>query len=148
MSEDLEALLREHYRRAAEDIRPDAGLVTRLRHGPRPARVRTWPRVLAAAAAVVIVALATWGLFRPARHEAPVAPPPATVGGSPVPRTPTPSSSPRSVRPPVRRPAVRVTPSAAAPSAMPPRVPSPSRSGVPRAPQSSSRFARPTSPQP
>ncbi|MDN3353685.1 hypothetical protein [Actinomadura sp. DC4] len=88
MSEDLEALLREHYRRAAERIVPGADLVERGR-AARPSRARTWPRVLAAAAAIAVVAAVTWGLLRPAhRHETPATPP------APATRVPSPSVSP------------------------------------------------------
>src|SRR5262249_10239108 len=69
MSDDLEALLREHYRRAADGIQPDAELIARSRDAARSgdtARLaRTWPRVLIAAAAIAVIAALTWGLLKP-----------------------------------------------------------------------------------
>ena len=106
MSEDLEALLREHYRRAAEGIMPDANLVARTRRAARPAAVRTWPWMLATAAAVAVIAAVTWGLLRPGHSSTPVAPPPATVSHSPSPAPPPPTatSPARPTAPPRRLP--------------------------------------------
>lgn len=119
MSDDLESLLREHYRRAAEDVRPEPELVARYRNAARPARVApVWPRVLLAAAAVAAVALVTWSLLRSPHRGTPVAPP-APATGAPSPVTRTPSAVPTPV-PTVRRPDP--------PSRVPPaRAPKPAR---------------------
>jgi hypothetical protein len=129
MSEDLEALLREHYRRAAEGITPDAELVERGRRAARPTRARTWPRVLAAAAAIAVIAAVTWGLLRPAhRDQSPATPPapPAPAGDVPMPspprRTPSPAST---VRPRVSPPRPRGTPVRSAPRSPARAVPTP-----------------------
>jgi len=106
MSEDLEALLREHYRRAAEEIVPDARLIERGRRAVRPRRARTWPRVLAAAAAIAVIAAVTWGLLRPVhRHESP-ATPPAPVSDVPAPTAPPSGRTTRPTKPPAPRPTV------------------------------------------
>lgn len=113
MSDDLDALLREHYRRAAEGVQPDRELIDRLRTAGRPARaVPGWPRMLLAAAAVAAIALLTWGLLRPehpaepSRHSVPIAPPPASTG----PPSPTaPPSMPTRTRAPHTRPVPGVT---------------------------------------
>ncbi len=113
MSDDLEALLRDHYRRAAEDIRPSAELVARVRNTARPKRASRWPPALAAAAAVVIVTVVTWGLLRSSGHEeTPVSPPPATVDVTPTPSPiPTPSDrTPEPSRPPIPSPTRTVLP--------------------------------------
>ncbi|MEV5704341.1 hypothetical protein [Actinoallomurus sp. NPDC052274] len=119
MSDDLDALLRDHYRRAAEGVRPDAELIDRLRNTARPARaVPGWPRMLLAAAAVAAIALVTWGLLRPdhpaepSDHSVPVAPPSATTVVTP---SPEPSVRPvrprqRATRPERRTPSARPTP--------------------------------------
>lgn len=126
MSDDLEALLREHYRRAAEDIRPDADLVTRYRNAARPRIARAWPRVLLAAAAVAVVVLLAWGLLRPGGRAVPVAPPATPGTGSPVPVPPRPvRTSPSGVPAPTRT-------ATALPSKAPPRVRAPS--GMPPVP--------------
>ncbi|GAA4635062.1 hypothetical protein GCM10023196_079050 [Actinoallomurus vinaceus] len=134
MSDDLDALLREHYRRAAEGIQPDAELIDRYRGSARPTRtVPAWPRMLLAAAAVAGIALLTWGLLKPdhpGRRSVPLAPPPATSVPSPStthtsPRT-TNSSTP-GVRPhplPTRRPGGH-------PKATVPPTPSPTHPGIP-----------------
>jgi hypothetical protein len=126
MSEELEALLREHYRRAAEGIVPDADVIERGRRAARPMRARTWPRVLAAAAAIAVIAVVTWGLLRPVHHDQSPSTPPAPAGdvSTPTP-TPTPPRPARTVTPrasppvprragsPVRRP--RASPARAVP---------------------------------
>ncbi|MCO6008751.1 hypothetical protein NE236_27630 [Actinoallomurus purpureus] len=112
MSDDLDALLREHYRRAADGVQPDAELMDRFRRAGRPTRaVRSWPRMLLAAAAVVAIALVAWSLSRPdhpGRRGVPMAPPPATT----VPSPPMPSPSPLTTRPTPRltKPARRAVP--------------------------------------
>jgi hypothetical protein len=128
MSEDLEDLLREHYRRAAEGIAPDTELVERGRSAVRPARARTWPRVLAAAAAIAVIAAVTWGLLRPVHRDESPATPPAPVSQVPSP-TPPPSPpsrpKPRPTGPATPRPTVsRPIPSkahATPPARRPPR---------------------------
>ncbi|GLY83829.1 hypothetical protein [Actinoallomurus iriomotensis] len=142
MRDDLEDLLTEHYRRAAEDIEPDAGLIDRCRGAARtgwafPAR---WGP-LVAAAAVALAVLTGWLLWpdqRPASVPPPVspvrsAPPASPSGGTPV----TPRPTPTGVRPPqVRSPADR-TPT---PRPTPRSVnPSPPRSGMPPVPSASPR---------
>lgn len=126
MSEDLEALLREHYRRTAEGITPDAELVERGRRAARPTRARTWPRVLAAAAAIAVIAAVTWGLLRPVHRDQSPATPPAPAGDvpmpSPPPRTPSPAST---VRPRVSPPLPRGTPVRSAPTSPARAVPIP-----------------------
>lgn len=105
MSDDVESLLREHYRRAAEDVRPAPELVARYRNAGRPTRVApAWPRVLLAAAAVAAVAFVTWSLLRSPHRSTPVAPPPAPATGAPSPVTRSPSAVPAPV-PTVRGPA-------------------------------------------
>lgn len=141
MRDDLEDLLTEHYRRAAEDIEPDTVLIDRCRGAARPAwafPVRWGP--LAAAAAVTLAVLAGWLLW-PDRSSAPVAPPiaparsapPATPTGEATPRaTPRPTPT-RTVPPSMREPSNR-TPSArpTGPSANP-SPPSSARPPVPSA---------------
>ena len=108
MSDDLDALLRDHYRRGAESVRPDAELVARIRNATRPKRVNRRLPALAAAAAVILLTLVSWVLLRPGHQETPVSPPPPAVS----PPMPTPSSRvPRPSRPPV--------PSSLAPSPRP-----------------------------
>lgn len=110
MTDDLDALLREHYRRTAEGIVPDRELIERAARARRPAPVRTWPQVLAAAAAVVVVAV-TWFLLRPShRSEKPVAPPAPVVDVPPSrPPLPTPMPSPTQTRRPTASPSARPT---------------------------------------
>lgn len=124
MSEDLEALLREHYRRAAEGIVPDAELVERGQRAVRPTRARTWPRVLAAAAAIAVIAAVTWGLLHPTRRDQSPATPPVPVSDAPSPTPPTPR--------PAQTPTPRATVTRPLPSRSHPRtsVRPPSRSPV------------------
>jgi hypothetical protein len=114
MSEDLDALLREHYRRAAETMVPDPDVVDRARAAgrTRPSPARTWPRLLAAAAAIAAIAMVTWGLLRPIhRSERPATPPRPAVDLTPAPtRTPVPVPRPSHRRQVV--PGVRPQPSA------------------------------------
>jgi len=134
MSENFEDLLRDHYRRAAESIRPDAELVDRYRSAGRPARaLPVRASVLLAAAAVALTALVTWGLLRPGHRDVPVTPPPLPTGHTSPLVTPSPSPSPSPSRPdppgspPIRRPPSRI---AATP--------------VPRPPQPGPRTSAPT----
>ncbi len=133
MSDDLEDLLRDHYRRAAENIDPDAALLARVREATRAPRPKTWPLALAAAAAVALVTIAAWGLLRPSGHrEQPVTPrlpvPPA-VATTPSPSPPAPTPSPTRARrpqassPPRLRTPPEIRPSRAYP--VPTRRPSP-----------------------
>ncbi|WP_433327963.1 hypothetical protein [Spirillospora sp. CA-294931] len=115
MNDELETLLRNHYRRAADEIHADGELVRRLQDaGPqrRPAR-RRWalPMVAAGATAavVVIVALFLWPGPRQERAPRPVAPPSRTV--QPTPIAPLPTYPPSGGLPPVYPPGVQ-TPSA------------------------------------
>jgi hypothetical protein len=126
MSEDLEALLREHYRRAAESITPDAELVERGRRAARPTRTRTWPRVLAAAAAIAVIAAVTWGLLRPVHRDQSPVTPPAPAGDVPMPIPPQRTASPAStVRPRVSPPVPSRTPVRSAPTSPARAVPIP-----------------------
>jgi len=140
MNEDLETMLREHYRRAAENIQPDADLIGSCRNVPRrtrPTRVRAvptaWPTWVAAAAAAAI-ALATWAMLRPGpppHRDVPIAPPAVTTPvpsprPSPLPsrldRVPRPARSTRlsaSNRPPAHRPISPATPLRTTSSASP-----------------------------
>lgn len=72
MTDDLETRLREHYRRAAEDIRPDPDVIVHARSArlDRPSRT-PW---LLAAASVVVIAVAGWAVFRPTPHGVSVTP--------------------------------------------------------------------------
>ncbi|GAA4612234.1 hypothetical protein GCM10023195_52280 [Actinoallomurus liliacearum] len=119
MSDDLDALLRDHYRRAAEGVRPDPELIDRFRNTARPARaVPGWPRLLLAAAAVAAIALVAWGLLRPdhraepSDHSVPIAPPSATtvVTPSPEPSVRTARPRQRTTKPERRTPSARPTP--------------------------------------
>ncbi|WP_433463807.1 hypothetical protein [Spirillospora sp. CA-128828] len=105
MNDDLDALLRDHYRTAADGIRADPGTVRRFQDAGRaaaPARfvaLRRWtfPALAAAVTAAVLVAVAV--LFWPGvRHPDPPRPlaPPASPAPSP---SPTPSARPGTVRP-------------------------------------------------
>lgn len=131
MADDLEDLLREHYRRAAEDVRPDVELLTRYRNAVRPARsAPAWPRILFAAAAVAAVALLTWGFLRGIGRDVPATPPPASgTSPSPAARPPSPrESTPRPPAPPTARPVTSATSPAkrsARPQAGPPGTPTP-----------------------
>jgi hypothetical protein len=112
MDDDLENLLVEHYRRAAEEIEPDAGLIDRYRNAGRPER-GSWTRLgpLAVAAAVALVVLA--GLLLWPRHRAavPIGPPSPTGRPSITPSVPPPVRKPPVVRrTPTPRPSGSVTP--------------------------------------
>ncbi|WP_433175245.1 hypothetical protein [Actinoallomurus sp. CA-150999] len=148
MSDDLDALLREHYRRAAEGIQPDAELIERYRGSVTPRRtVPAWPRMLLAAAAVAGIALLAWGLLKPdhpGRRSVPLAPPPATAVPSPstthssapttTPSRPVAPPHPRATKPPGARRKVTVSPT---PSPTHPGVPTPNASPtrLPNAPR-------------
>lgn len=125
MSENFEDLLRDHYRRAAESIRPDAELVDCYRSAGRPARaLPVRASVLLAAAAVALTALVTWGLLRPGHRDVPVTPPPLPTGHTSPLVTPSPVVTPSPSRPdppsppPIRRPPGRI---AATPVPQPPQ---------------------------
>lgn len=137
MSEDLEALLREHYRRAAEGIVPDAELVERGRRAVRPTRARAWPRVLAAAAAIAVIAAVTWGLLRPGHRDQSPVTPPAPVSDAPAPPMTRPAETP-TPRATVTRP-VPSGSHARAPARLPPTSPVravPTPTAVPSSPRS------------
>lgn len=104
MNDDLDALLREHYRRAAEGIVPDAELVERVLGADRPPRARSWPRVLAAAAAITVVTIVTWNLALPTHSVDPSVPPvaPSIVSSSERPARP-PSAWPINIPSPTMR---------------------------------------------
>ncbi|MCO5994041.1 hypothetical protein [Actinoallomurus rhizosphaericola] len=134
MSDDLDALLRDHYRRAAEGVQPDRELIDRLRNTARPARaVAGWPRALLAAAAVAAIALLAWGLLRPdhaaepSRRSVPIAPLPATTE-PPSHHLPTPTPT-RTKAHPVSRPPKR---GPRPPSAPPTPRPTLTRNWTPR----------------
>ncbi|MFB9838524.1 hypothetical protein [Actinoallomurus acaciae] len=143
MRDDLEDLLTEHYRRAAEDIEPDAALIDRYRGAARPARafpVRWGP--LAVAAAAVVLAVLTGWLLWPDRSPAPVAPPIAPAGSAP-PKMPNADTTPRPTPTPTRTvsPSMR-GPSNRTPSARPTGLsvsPSPPNSARPPVPSASPR---------
>lgn len=129
MNEDLDALLRDHYRAAADEIHADAGTVRRFQdagHAAAPARtsvLRRWtfPVLAAAVTAAVLVAAAV--LFWPDAHRPepprPLAPPtmpapPPSAEPSPPPTpTPSPSTADRSDRRPM--PTATPAPSTARP---------------------------------
>ena len=150
MSDDLDALLREHYRRAAEGIQPDAELIDRYRGSARPTRtLPTWPRMLLAAAAVAGIALLTWGLLKPdhpGRRSVPLAPPPATAVPSPsTTHTSAPTTNPSP--PEVRRPRTTKPPGGRhKATVLPTPTPSPTRPGIPIPNTSPTR--RPIAPRP
>jgi hypothetical protein len=70
VTDDLESMLRDHYRRAADRIEPDLTLITRARgavSAPRRSRWQ-WPSAVAIATATVLIAVSA--LFtRPAGHQ-------------------------------------------------------------------------------
>ncbi|GAA1851055.1 hypothetical protein [Actinomadura bangladeshensis] len=133
MNEDLDALLRDHYRAAADEIHADADTVRRFQDAGRaaaPARtsvLRRWtfPALAAAVTAAVLVAAAV--LFWPDAHRPepprPMAPPatpaptptaepsvqPSVQPSVPPTATPSPSAADRSLRRPVPRHAVAPT---------------------------------------
>ncbi|MEW2356751.1 hypothetical protein [Spirillospora sp. NPDC029432] len=140
MNDELETLLREHYRRGADRIGPDAELLHRLRNAADPATPRPrarpgrpWLRaglwavpVLAAAAAVLAFALLGSGERREER-PAPLVPAPSLTvpvptptGPSPVPRPTPPGQDPRGGSLPPAGPAPTSAPSG-------PSAPVPSR---------------------
>ncbi|GAA2434763.1 hypothetical protein GCM10010191_56630 [Actinomadura vinacea] len=141
MNDELETLVREHYRRAADGIHPDPALLHRLQNpGPgRPARPGTawrrlfkWAVPVLAATAVAVALVFLWPGEERAPAPGPMGPPPGTTAPStPTPSTPAPMSTrpgapsrvpedepPVTARPPYRKP----QPSGPAPSA-PPGVP-------------------------
>ncbi|GLZ13117.1 hypothetical protein Acsp04_33520 [Actinomadura sp. NBRC 104425] len=115
MDDELEALLRDHYRRAAEEIHADPALLRRYRAAARPGAdgtrtpnplgkglgLRRWalPVLAAAATAAVVLAAAMllWRSPQPAPPQ-PAAPPSPAATTTPPP-APTPSRA--STRPPV-----------------------------------------------
>ncbi|MFI0351884.1 hypothetical protein [Actinomadura sp. 9N407] len=115
MSDELETLLREHYRRGADRIQPDGALLHRLRnaadpaHGASPGRIRRrfrpraglWAVPVLAAAVVIALVLLWPGGERPARPE-PLSPPGPTPSQSVTPPVPKPTHSP--TRSPTNRP--------------------------------------------
>ncbi|MEU8343556.1 hypothetical protein SAMN05443665_1012138 [Actinomadura meyerae] len=148
MSDDLDALLREHYRAAADGIRPDPAAVRRFQDAGRaaaPARaVRRWtlPTLAAAVTAAVLVAVAVlvWPGVREPEPPRPMAPPVSPVSpASPEPRTVPPEPW---TGPPVPSPSSPVPGMGA--------VPEPSRpGGAPSAsPPSSVQTPSPTGPAP
>lgn len=113
MRDDLEDLLTEHYRRAAQDIEPDATLINRCRGAARPAWAfpAGWGPLMAAAA-VTLAVLAGWLLW-PDRSSVPVAPPISPVRSAPpasptggVTQRPTPT---RTAPAPMREPSNRTS---------------------------------------
>ncbi|GAA1777531.1 hypothetical protein [Actinomadura chokoriensis] len=122
MNEDLDALLRDHYRAAADEIHADAGTVRRFQDAGRAAasartsvlRRWTFPALAAAVTAAVLVAAAV--LFWPGAHR-PEPPRPLAPPATPAP-APTPSAEP-----------------SAQPSAPPTATPSPSPSTADRPPR-------------
>ncbi|GAA1562105.1 hypothetical protein GCM10009678_51260 [Actinomadura kijaniata] len=126
MDPELESRLREHYRRAADGIRPDPDLMRRLHDADRAAVPwwRRWaaPALAAAVTAGVIVAIAVLLWSRPGTPEpvGPLAPPVET--GSPTPTSP-------SVPPPSPTDNVPSPPATVSPTPPPtPRSAGPSRS--------------------
>ncbi|MCP9953678.1 hypothetical protein [Actinomadura madurae] len=103
MNDELDALLRDHYRAAADEIHADPETVRRFQDAGREtapawrARLRRWafPAVAAAVTAAVVVAVAVllWpgaGRPEPAR---PLTPPGTTSTPAEHPRTPEPAPS-------------------------------------------------------
>lgn len=134
MTDDLDGMLRDHYRRAAERIEPDAALIARARNArtaPQEARWR-WPLAVAAATAMVLIAVSAI-VARPAGTQTrPLAPAttPSQALPSPsmVPVDPTPAR--HTYRPPTGRPLPIRTPSVPSTRAVPTptrAVPSPTR---------------------
>ncbi|MFB4319706.1 hypothetical protein [Actinomadura sp. 21ATH] len=146
MNDELETLLREHYRRRADRIGPDAELLHRLRNAAGPAgpnpyphpRVRRrgpWLRIglwavpaLAAVAAVVAFALLGPGEQRRERPE-PLAPAPSLTVPVPTPTRPLPV--PRPTRPGPEPRGGNVPPAGTTPTSAPPEPVrrAPSRTG-------------------
>ncbi|QXJ21715.1 hypothetical protein AGRA3207_002597 [Actinomadura graeca] len=112
MSDELDALLRDHYRAAADRVHADAETVRRFQEAGRavpPSRgVRRWtiPTLAAAVTAAVLVAVAflLWPGRGTERQEPPnpVAPPASTAPEVPLP--PQPSSPPKPSRTPEQTP--------------------------------------------
>ncbi|NVI91934.1 hypothetical protein [Actinomadura sp. BRA 177] len=101
MNEDLDGLLRDHYRAAADEIHADATAVRRFQeagHAVAPGRasvLRGWafPALAAVVTAAVLVAVAVlfWPGARDPQPPRPMAPPTAPVSPS-APPTPVPSA--------------------------------------------------------
>ncbi|QKW38690.1 hypothetical protein HUT06_35610 [Actinomadura sp. NAK00032] len=143
MNDDLDALLREHYRAAADGIRPDPAAVRRFQDAGRaaaPARAgaaRRWtlPTLAAAVTAAVLVAVAVlfWPGARDPEPPRPMAPPVSPV--SPVsPASPEPSESWPAAQPPTPTPSAPVPGQTAAPEATRPGSTRPGSTGVPSSP--------------
>ncbi|MEO3829283.1 hypothetical protein [Actinomadura sp. B10D3] len=111
MNDELDALLRDHYRAAADEIHADPGTVRRFQEAGRAtapawrARLRRWalPGVAAAVTAAVLVAVAVllWpgaGRPEPAR---PLTPPETSSSPADPRRTPEPPPSVTSVPTPL-----------------------------------------------
>ncbi|WP_157419771.1 hypothetical protein [Actinomadura kijaniata] len=140
MDPELESRLREHYRRAADGIRPDPDLMRRL-HDTDRATVPWWRRwaapVLAAAVtAGVIVAIAVllWPRSGPPGPLGPPAPPVETGSPTPTPTlTPPPSPTDNVPSPPAT---VSPTPPPTPRSVLPSRSPAapPRTSSIPTGP--------------
>lgn len=146
MNDDLDALLREHYRAAADEIRPDPAAVRRFQDAGRaaaPMRARaararaarrwTLPTLAAAVTAAVLVAVAVlfWPGVREPEPPRPMAPPVSPVSPAPPepseswpgPLTPSPvpsTSEPgRTAMPEASRPGSAGVPTGPAPTASP-----------------------------
>ncbi|MFC5748921.1 hypothetical protein [Actinomadura rugatobispora] len=142
MNDDLETLVREHYRRAADGIHPDPALLHRLqnpgdagesaaRRAPGPGRRRLFRWAVPVLAAVAVALVFLWPADERPSAPRPISPPseapvmpvpspsvPAPMGTAPSPRWPAPSRPPRATQPVPAVPGIG---------------PSPSRSGVPTA---------------
>ncbi|MFA1540057.1 hypothetical protein [Actinomadura monticuli] len=122
MNDDLDDLLRDHYRAAADDVHADPATVRRFQDAARstrtvPVPLRTWmlPTLAAALTAAVLVAvvLLLWPVTRnpeqprpmgPAQEMDPPVPTPTNQPSAPP--TPAPSASP----PTTASPSVTVSP--------------------------------------
>ncbi|MDL4775659.1 MULTISPECIES: hypothetical protein [Thermomonosporaceae] len=147
MDDELETLLRDHYRRGADEIQAGPDLVHRLQTAGREAtvapvsRFRAWTFPVFAgvltAAVLVAVALLLWPGM-PGRHEAPrPMGPPATgtpATGTPAPSPSVPADEARSSAPPSPSGTPSVTPS---PTWSSPQPPIPSPTAKPSAPSAS-----------
>ncbi|NKZ06659.1 hypothetical protein [Actinomadura latina] len=136
MNDDLDALLRDHYRAAADEIHADAAAVRRFQdagHAAAPARMSvlrrwTFPVLAAAVTAAVLVAAAVlfWPDARAPEPPRPMAPPatPARPMAPTARPAPSPSALPTTQVPSPgelssANPSTTATPTATPPTATP-----------------------------
>ncbi|WP_396454593.1 hypothetical protein [Actinomadura sp.] len=150
MTENLDALLRRHYRAAAGEIHADAAAVRRFRDAghaaahARPGVLRRWafPALAAAVTAAVLVAVAVlfWPGGRGSEPPRPMAPPatplPPPASPTPVPEAPAPDRTSSPGEDPTASPGERSpagTPTATPPTATSPTATSPTATSSPTA---------------